>query len=249
MVSELKSAAARINGSKSHGPTSAQGLAKSSQNALKHGGAATPGLLLKSESAEEYEAMRATLLATHKPAGPEETALVDQMAAARWRMLRFDQIEAGILDEEIDRQQTLSRAFRALCDQSKALALASRYQSRQHRIHDSAYKTLRELQRIRLAQEPERPTHVEYSWITPEERIEREKMRAEASRPKCTCGNCTCQPAILPNEPSAAANEEVTDGPGRSQSFPKSEIRNPKSLFPPAGSQPKFSIENPPSSL
>jgi hypothetical protein len=215
-----KSESSRINGAKSHGPATLAGLAKSSRNAVKHGGAATRGILLKSEDPEAFEQLHATCLATYAPDGPAETALVDDMAAARWRMLRLDQVEAGLLDAEMTRQQSdVSAAFGALADESKGLALAGRYQSRQHRIYDRAYKTLRELQKIRLSREPEQPGKIEIGWITPEERLERD-LRREAALAACTCGNCTCPARIamlklqrdsqnLPNEPTPAARKEV----------------------------------------
>src|SRR3981189_1471192 len=146
MSSQLKAETSRINGAKSHGPITVAGLEKSSQNAFKHGGASTRGILLKCESADEFDDLRATYLKTYAPDGTAETALVDQMAAARWRILRLDKIETDLLDDEMPRRQSgVAAAFRTLADESKSLALATRYQSRQHRIHDRAYKTLREL--------------------------------------------------------------------------------------------------------
>ena len=214
MVSELKSETARINGARSHGPKTPDGKQKSSQNALKHGGASTRGILLACESPDEYQNLHDSYLVTHAPVGPAEIALVEQMAAARWRILRLDGIEVGLLDDEMARQETaqpaadpgslVARAFRALADESRSLALASRYQSRQHRIHDHAYKTLRELQQARLSQEPE--GKLEIGWITPDERRARDHARGlmyahfdNSSAP------------ALPNEPTAAASKEVTE--------------------------------------
>ena len=67
------------------------------------------------------------------------------------------------------RQETesISRAFRALADESRSLALATRYQSRQHRIYDRAYQTLREIQKARLSSEPPEPREIRVRWVDP----------------------------------------------------------------------------------
>jgi hypothetical protein len=219
MSSQLKAEASRINGAKSHGPVTAEGRAKSSQNSTKHGGAAARGILLKCESAEELEELRATYLTTYAPEGAPETALVEQMAAARWRILRIEQIEAELLDDEMTGGQTIGRAFRALADDSKALALAGRYHSRHQRMHDRAYKTLRELQAARLPKQPEQPRHIDITWSNPEQRQERNRIRAEIAARTCRCqtgewvdpSDCPVRPLILPNEPDGATNTAVSE--------------------------------------
>jgi hypothetical protein len=46
----------------------------------------------------------------------------------------------------------LAFAFRRLVDESRAISLASRYESRLHRIHERSHRTLRELQQSRKQQ-------------------------------------------------------------------------------------------------
>ena len=100
----------------------------------------------------------------HQPATPAEKDLVDQMVAARWRILRFEGLESDILDSEMrqkaeterefgsDRIIQLSNAYITQVNNSQAIALASRCQSRFHRMYLSSYKVLRELQAARMKQ-------------------------------------------------------------------------------------------------
>jgi hypothetical protein len=109
---------------------------------------------------------------TYEPGSPVEEDLVAEMVAARWRMHRLRMIETALLDAEIKRQPPaegfspsadpaatppdpgyrVANAFRRLVDESHAISLASRYESRLHRIHDRCHRTLRELQQARKEQ-------------------------------------------------------------------------------------------------
>ena len=175
MPSELKSETARANGAKSHGPKPAEGKEASSLNAIKHGLTAHT-LILQCESPEEYQAMLAEHIAIHQPVTPPEKELVDQMAIARWRIRRFVAAETDLIDSEIVRNREkvnkefaptdsgvhLAMAIRSLADESRALSLMSRYESRLQRVHDKAYAALRELQQSRASQPtpPEPPPAV-----------------------------------------------------------------------------------------
>jgi hypothetical protein len=86
------------------------------------------------------------------------------MAEARWRILRLESAETGLFTNEIARQESrqgdvgatklLANAFLALATESKALDHVSRQQSREHDVHDRAYKLLRKLQQARLSRSP-----------------------------------------------------------------------------------------------
>src|SRR5579859_1890954 len=157
MLSNLKSDTARANGAKSRGPTTPEGKEKSSRNALKHGLTAGVGnILLDSEDPDEFQQVLNKLLGIHEPARPAETDLVEEMAAARWRIRRMWTIETGLFNAEMLTQQSnpslsagdpavhLASAFHKLADDSRSLALASRYEARLQRTYDRAYRTLRE---------------------------------------------------------------------------------------------------------
>jgi hypothetical protein len=163
MPSELKSETARSNGAKSHGPTTAAGKEASSRNSLKHGMTARNTFILECERKEEFQEFLAEHIAIHQPVTPPELELVDQMSIARWRIRRFVAAETDLIDSEMVRNREkvnkefapadsgvhLAMAIRSLADESRALSLMSRYESRLQRVHDKAYAALRELQQSR----------------------------------------------------------------------------------------------------
>src|SRR4029077_17962693 len=87
---------------------------------------------------------------------------------ARWRMQRLRMIETALIDSEMQRELPESEtpadpgfqiafAFRRLVDESRAISLDSRYESRLHRIHERSHRTLRELLQTRKQQPVEQP--------------------------------------------------------------------------------------------
>src|SRR6202049_5093403 len=175
MVSNLKSETARANGAKSRGPTTAEGKEKSSRNAVKHGlTVGTGNILLDSEDPDEFEEIFNKLLGIHEPVTPAEKDLVEEMVAARWRIRRMWTIETNQFNVEVLTQQSktdspdpgihLAMAYRALADDSRSLAVASRYEARLQRTYDRAYKTLRELQQARKSEPPQQPHTMHVKW-------------------------------------------------------------------------------------
>src|ERR1700682_6133727 len=143
MVSNLKSETARANGAKSHGPTTAEGKEKSSRNSLKHGLTAGSGnILLDCEDPDHFDEILNKFHTIHEPVTPAETDIVEEMVAARWRIRRMWTIETGLLNGGVltqaakaDNPDPLASAFRALSDDSRSLALASRYEARLQRLY------------------------------------------------------------------------------------------------------------------
>jgi len=169
MSSELKSATSRANGAKSHGPITPEGKEISSQNALNHGFTSKKTIVLKCENEGEFQEMLGFYADTYQPYCPVEKDLVHEMVACRWRMERLRMMETALLDSEMDREPPeaeitddpgyqMAFAFRRLVDGSRAISLASRYESRLHRIHERSHRTLRELQQSRLAVTPHSPS-------------------------------------------------------------------------------------------
>jgi len=164
MTSELKSATARANGAKSRGPKTPETRQKSSCNSLGHGFTAKKTIVLECENEDDFHTMLGYYAETYQPGSAVEEDLVAEMVAARWRIQRLRTIETALLDGEMncpvhdpetrasapdDPGQQLAQAFRRLVDESRAISLASRYESRLHRIHERCHRTLRELQQTR----------------------------------------------------------------------------------------------------
>src|SRR5579872_5330032 len=148
MASNLRSDTARINGAKSRGPKSAETRAISSLNALKHGFTAHNTTLLACENPDEFQSLLADYITAYRPAGGMEKRFVAEACAAHWRILRLATVETSLMDFEMIRQEPelekklrrfdvgiqLALAFQALADESRAISLVSRYESRLHRI-------------------------------------------------------------------------------------------------------------------
>ena len=92
-----RAAASRANGAKSRGPRTAEGKARSAQNALKHGLSARKHVLLPDDSRAEFKALEGALLEELRPEGALQTLLVHRLVAAAWRLARADRLEFGLL--------------------------------------------------------------------------------------------------------------------------------------------------------
>jgi hypothetical protein len=163
MTSELKSATSRANGAKSRGPKTAEGLENSSHNSLTHGFTAKKTVVLACENQDQFQELLAEYAETYQPGSPVEKDLVAEMVACRWRILRLRMMETALIDSEMQRELPESEtstdpgyrmafAFRREVDESRAISLISRHESRLHRIHERSHRTLRELQQARKEQ-------------------------------------------------------------------------------------------------
>ena len=81
--------ASRINGSRSKGPTSPEGAARSSLNRLTHG-MCSKVLILPGEDPREYDLLRQGFVDDWRPQGATEVTLVDQLAKSTWFLRRAD---------------------------------------------------------------------------------------------------------------------------------------------------------------
>jgi hypothetical protein len=179
-TSSKKSATARANGAKSRGPATPAGLARSSQNALRHGAvtraAALPpvSVVLADESISDFHILLDSYLDEFAPTSPIEVELVETMASARWRLRRLANIETTLLaneietcvedvetffsdvDREPDPEDHLTRAFKRLAE-GASLHLLNRYEGTINRSYAQAFKQLHLLRSLRIRVQPNEP--------------------------------------------------------------------------------------------
>ena len=148
--SPAQQSAARANGALSAGPVTAEGKARSSQNARKHD-LFTATALLPSEDRRQFESILAAFTDEHQPSTPTEARYIREMADAEFRLLRvrysITQIQWKTMQTFENPEQSAAEAFEKLANQGKVLQLALRYERHFQRQFDSALKTLLQLKR------------------------------------------------------------------------------------------------------
>ncbi len=97
---EAQKEASRKNGSQSCGPTSEEGKARSSQNGTRHG-LYSSRIVLTNESQEDFDHLFLELTEEWNPVGPTENQLLQDIAVARWKIRRFENMEGAAFDTEM----------------------------------------------------------------------------------------------------------------------------------------------------
>ena len=155
MPSPAQSAASRQNGTRSAGPATAAGKARSTRNGVRNGLSGRTFFLLPDEDPAEFAAHEAMWLAAWTPRDRHEHAAASCAIRAMWRELRADRLEAqvltdlfaaGAIADEAERQVAKATAF-------KALGTLLRYRGRIEREHDRAMAALESLRQRRPAHE------------------------------------------------------------------------------------------------
>jgi hypothetical protein len=124
----------------STGPRTAEGKARSSMNALKHG-LASSQLIIEGEILADFESLEASLLEEHAPATPTEALLVKEMAKSYWlkdRAIRFQAVAFNITAPHLHKMAA-----------PMDLGVLIRYQSAHERAFYRALKTLQTIQKER----------------------------------------------------------------------------------------------------
>jgi hypothetical protein len=98
-VSSARAEASRRNGARSRGPRTAEGKARSAQNALKHGLRAEKYVVLLDEDRDEFAALEAAFIDELAPAGALQRVLAGRVARAAWRLMRADRLEVELFEE------------------------------------------------------------------------------------------------------------------------------------------------------
>src|SRR6266481_9027696 len=101
MPTEAQINANRLNAQKSTGPTSPEGKAISSLNALKSGVDAWSHII-PGEDPAELEALTAAYLLHFHPADPNQIALVDTLISTEWTQRRLRRIEAQLWNYRVE---------------------------------------------------------------------------------------------------------------------------------------------------
>ena len=136
-VSAAKLAANRANAQLSTGPKTPDGKARVAKNALRHG-LTSKDLIVAEDEREEFDSLRAGLLAEVSPETTLETLLFEQLLQAAWNLRRIRRLEAQLYDGVTD-----PLADGALETKINTLA---RHQARHER---SFHRALRELKALR----------------------------------------------------------------------------------------------------
>jgi hypothetical protein len=99
MSSQERIEANRANSRSSTGPRTADGKARASRNALKHG-LLSREVVLETEDRCEFEAFWEGMVADLRPQGDLEATLADRIAAQWWRLRRVGRMEACLIERD-----------------------------------------------------------------------------------------------------------------------------------------------------
>jgi hypothetical protein len=220
-VSPDQLAANRANAASSTGPRTPEGKHRSSQNARKHGFAATSFAVIRLEDLNEVAHLREDLVNLHHPVNSQELFALERIALAQQAILRAARLEAGFfsqclsesfdtsgqfripmnsqLTEEIEtcqaqnRNYLLSDGFHRLVRQTNSFALLLRYQAQAERQYRRAIEEFDRLKALR-------------------EELPNEPNPAEAETNETTCPSCETNPIppgdpAPPSAPPASASE------------------------------------------
>ena len=131
------------------GPTSIEGKARSSQNALTFGFTSRK-LIVGDERQQDYDALLDDLLIEFSPATTHARSLVEDAAHARWMLWRkqraYNAVEAGIYDCEPDEAHWTEQIF-------QRISLADRYRTNAERAFKRAMTNVELLRRNAISEE------------------------------------------------------------------------------------------------
>jgi hypothetical protein len=139
MSSEVRPSANADNARLSTGPRTAEGKARSSQNARKHGLTAAQ-LVIAAEDREEFERFHIQLQTEIRPQGALQQILFDQLVASAWNLRRIRSMEAELTASAQSYLDILDNP-----ELAKKLDRLARYQTR---VERSFHRSLRELKSL-----------------------------------------------------------------------------------------------------
>jgi hypothetical protein len=118
-------------------------------------------IVLSNESKERFDELHESYIQTFQPTNAVEMDLVDQIAAAQWRLRRIWSLQTAAFDMKMDQQEAeikakfhqidqstrLTHAFTSMANEGKSLDLLLRYVTAYTRMYQRALNTLLRLQR------------------------------------------------------------------------------------------------------
>ena len=105
MSTQKQIKANRKNSKKSTGPKTAEGKAKVSKNAVKHGLFAEEAVIT-GENPADYEAYLDSFLSEMKPVGAVETMLAERFVSLAWRLMRAQRMQNQAFEDYIENHVT-----------------------------------------------------------------------------------------------------------------------------------------------
>ncbi len=141
MATAAQIAANRLNAQHSTGPRTAEGKARCAHNAVRHGLTAKH-LIIRDDEHEDFDALRAGLIAEVAPQGPLEQTVFSELLHAAWNLRRFSRLEAEA--ETASPDPLMDPNLDAFLDR------LARYHTRAERSYYRALKELRTLQTNRV---------------------------------------------------------------------------------------------------
>jgi len=214
--------ASRANGARSKGPVTPEGKKRSAMNAMRHG-LLSDVVVLEGEGEENFQLLLEQHVERLQPADGVEYALVEEMAAAYWRLHRNWAMEKRMIDTQA--RNELSRdpldryvaAFRTL-SAGTAYPLLHRYETRLHNMYQRALRTFLHLRAAKFLDEPKAEVPNE-----PKAEVPNEPNEAVPNEPN----------AELPNEPNAEFPiEPKCEGSGRQAPACAATLSTPPGLDP-----------------
>ncbi len=159
MISQKRILAARANGALSRGPKTPEGKARS-RNALRSR-RLTDGVVLAAESRDAFQDLFNLLVESFSPLDDVEMGMVEEMAAAYWRLRRNWAIENYLLESATAAQPEgpeLPRIAAAFTELSAGPQLANlrRYETRLHVMYQRALHNLLMLRTSKNQSEPKK---------------------------------------------------------------------------------------------
>ena len=183
MATEAQILANRHNAQKSTGPSSRQGKAAASQNSVKHGLFARQ-TVISSENQADFCLYRDRILSELAPESPMESMFAERIVILSWRLKRVGRIQNQTIDALNARNNSspLTKLTQSLLFKGRDLPQADPSESAhdlalgrmaikdfsnarvldrllmyERRIENSLYKTIFELQRLRLIRNLDNP--------------------------------------------------------------------------------------------